>query len=130
MSLLPVEVAHLISQRLGLQAGSAGEGVFSELTRLLFLEVCADLWPGHIAALRDSVAVELLGNRNHKSAVASHIRRCSDELRRFWDMVDEEFVSRLCTLSVIATPESPPTPLTVSSETGRLLARNGLPPAR
>ncbi len=130
LSLLPVEVAHLISQRLGLQAGSAGEGVFSELTRLLFLEVCADLWPGHIAALRDSVAVELLGNRNHKSAVASHIRRCSDELRRFWDMVDEEFVSLLCTLSVIATPESPPTPLTVSSETGRLLARNGLPPAR
>ena len=101
--------------------------MFPELARLLYLRVCSDLWPGHIAALRDSVAVELLGARSHKSAVASHIRRCNDELSRYWDMAEEEFLSRLCTLPVSAAPDPPSPPLVVSTET-RLLLSGMWPP--
>ena len=122
LSLLPGEIAGLISERLGQQASESGEQVFPELIRLLYLRVCSGLWPGHIAALRDSVAVELLGARSHKSAVASHIRRCNDEMSRYWDLVEDEFLSRLCTMPLGARPEEPPT-VSVSSETERLLAR-------
>ena len=128
LALLPGEIARLIYLHLDSQAGQVGAGVFPELARLLYLRVCADLWPGHIAALRDSVAVELLGARNHKSAVTSHIRRCNDELSRYWDMVEEEFLSRLCTLPVAVDREPSPRPIAVSGETERLLS--GMPPSR
>ena len=106
---------------------------FSELAQLLYLRVCSDFWPGHIATLRDSVAVELLGARNHKSAVASHIRRCNEELSRFWEAVEGEFLSRLCTIPLAAVQEHPSlsvadapnpqsSPVAVSRETERLLA--------
>ncbi len=122
LSLLPGEIASLLYLVLDRQAGQAGTGVFPELTRLLYLRVCSDLWPGHIAALRDSVAVELLGARSHKSAVASHIRRCNDELSRYWDMVEEEFLSRLCTMPMANAPEPTPSPVAVSHETELLLS--------
>ena len=122
LSLLPGEVAGLLYMQLDRQASAAGEQVFAELARLLYLRVCSDLWPGHIAALRDSVAVELLGVRSHKSAVASHIRRCNDELSRYWDLVEEDFLSRLCTMPLGATSKEPPT-VSVSSETELLLAQ-------
>ena len=127
LSLLPGEIALLLSRQLERQAAEAGAGVFPELARLLYLRVCSELWPGHIAALRDSVAVELLGARNHKSAVASHIRRCNEELSRYWDMVEEEFLSRLCTLPVAAAPDPTSPPLVVSTET-RLLLSGMWPP--
>ena len=117
LSLLPGEITGLLHLLLERQAAEAGAGVFPELARLLYLRACSDLWPGHIAALRDSVAVELLGARNHKSAVASHIRRCNGELSRYWDTVEEEFLSRLCTLPVSAAPDPPSPPVTVSGET-------------
>ncbi len=123
LSLLPGEIAALLSSRLEDRAREAGEERFAELARLLYLRVCSDLWPGHIAALRDSVAVELLGTHGHKSAVASHIRRCSDELSRFWEAVEEEFLSRLCTMPLATDQEPPPTTVTVSSETELLLSR-------
>ena len=128
LALLPGEIARLLYLHLERQAAEAGAGVFPELARLLYLRVCADLWPGHIAALRDSVAVELLGARSHKSAVASHIRRCNAELSRYWDMVEEEFLSRLCTLPVAVDREPSPRPIAVSGETERLLS--GMPPSR
>ena len=119
LSLMPGEIAGLITDRLNEKAVEMGDEVFAELSRLLYLRVCSDLWPGHIAALRDSVAVELLGARSHKSAVASHIRRCNDELFRYWDMVEEEFLSRLCTLPL--DESSTPPPVKVSKETELLL---------
>ena len=122
--LLPGEIARLIYLHLDRRAAEAGTGVFPELARLLYLRVCADLWPGHIAALRDSVAVELLGARSHKSAVASHIRRCNAELSRYWDMVEEEFLSRLCTLPVAAAPDPTAPPVAVSAETRLLLSHS------
>ena len=122
LSLLPREIAALLSGRLEDRATEAGEEWLAELARLLYLRVCSDFWPVHIAALRDSVAVELLGTRGHKSAVASHIRRCNDELSRFWETVDEEFLARLCTMPLASNQEIPPTTVTVSSETELLLS--------
>ena len=124
LALLPGEIARLLYLHLDSRAGQAGAGVFPELARLLYLRVCADLWPGHIAALRDSVAVELLGARSHKSAVASHIRRCNDELSRYWDTVEEEFLSRLCTMPAAAAPDPPSPPVAVSTETRLLLSHS------
>ena len=123
LSLLPSEIAGLLHLILDRQAGEAGTAVFPELARLLYLRVCSDLWPGHIAALRDSVAVELLGARSHKSAVASHISRCAVELSRFWEAAEEEFLSRLCTLPLAADQDPPPLPVAVSHETELLLSR-------
>ncbi len=122
LSLLPGEIAALLSGRLEDRAREAEEEWLAELARLLYLRVCSDFWPGHIAALRDSVAVELLGTRGHKSAVASHIRRCSEALSRFWEAVDEEFLSRLCTMPLAVDQEPPPSTVTVSSETELLLS--------
>ena len=127
LSLLSGEIVHLISLRLDEQAREAGDEAFSEVMRLLYLQACSDLWPGHIAALRDSVAVEMLGTRGHKSAVASHISRSNGELSRFWVMVEEEFLSRLCTLPVAVAQEPPPSPVAVSSETELLLSRYATP---
>ena len=122
LSLMPGEIAALLSNRLEDRAREAGEERFAELARLLYLRVCSDLWPGHIAALRDSVAVELLGTHGHKSAVASHIRRCSDELSRFWEAVEEEFLSRLSTMPLATDQEPLPSTVAVSSETELLLS--------
>lgn len=127
LSLLPGEIARLLHLLLERQAEEAGVSVFPELARLLYLRVCSELWPRHIDALRDSVAVELLGARNHKSAVASHIRRCNGELSRYWDTVEEEFLSRLCTLPVATAPDTLPPPVAVSQETERLLSRYATP---
>ena len=122
LSLLPEELTYLLSLRMGQQAAEAGEQMFPEIMRLLYLRVCSHLWPEHIAAMRDSVAVELLGARNHKSAVASHIRRCNEELSRFWVAVEEEFLSRLCTMPMADTSEPSPAPVAVSGETELLLS--------
>ena len=124
LSLLPDEIASLFRILLDRKAAEVGTGVFPEVARLLYLRVCSELWPSHIAALRDSVAVELLGARNHKSAVASHIRRSNDELSRFWASVEEEFLSRLCTLPLGETTAPPPSSVKVSSETELLLSHS------
>ena len=123
LHLLPVEIASLITLHLDRQAAERGEVVFAELARLLYLRVCSDLWPGHIAALRDSVATELLGTHSHKTAVASHVRRCNDELTSFWQTVAEEFLSRLCTMPPAADRQLPHSPVVVSGETQSLLSR-------
>ena len=127
LGLLPQELALLLTERLEYQEGRSRKGVFQELARLLWLEVSGDLWPGHIASLQDSVAVELLSYRSHKSAVAAYIRRCADAWARFCDLVEEEFLSRLATFPVADAAAGVPTlaPVAASGETGLLLARQG-----
>ena len=129
LAFLPSEVSSLLAQRLDEQAARSGSEFFLELARLLYLQVCSELWPGHIDALRDSVAVELLGALSHKSSVASHIRRCNEEWHRFREIVDEEFLSRLCTMQLPVPVDPSPAPVTISSETELLLSRHLLPDA-
>ena len=93
--------------------------VFGEAVRLTYLDVCADLWPGHVALLRDSVASQLLSGHSHKSAVAAYIRRSAEAWARFLEMVEAGFLSRLATMSLHAGGVPP---VAVSEETKRLLA--------
>ena len=96
-----------------------GASAFPEAARLLYLQVCGDLWPAHIAILRDSIASQLLSSHNHKSAVAAYIRRGAEAWRDLWERVDAEFLSRLATLPL---PLRSPA-VEVSGETELLLAQ-------
>ena len=121
LALVPAELSALFAERLEGQVGRVGEGVFPGVARLLWLQVCGELWPAHIAGLRDSMASQLLSNLYHKSAVAQFIRRSNEAWREYWELVDAEFLSRL-----IAFPLSPPAEepaVVISRETELLLAR-------
>ena len=126
LSLLPSELGHVLTERLEEQASllglsKGGVSPFPEVARLLYLQVCGDLWPAHIAILRDSIASQLLSGHNHKSAVAAYIRRGAEAWRDLWERVDSEFISRLATLP-LAAPKSPA--VAVSGETELLLAKD------
>ena len=129
LALMPAELSELFSGRLEQQVGRTGEGVFPRAARLLWLQVCGELWPAHIAGLRDLMASQLLSNLNHKSAVAQYVRRSNEAWGEYWELVDAEFLSRL-----IAFPLSPPAdepPVEVSRETKLLLAHQiPSPPGR
>ena len=147
VTMLPAELAALLMERLEWQArqlaqkdqtgesqrgegqygesqhdwgkGSLDNGGFREAARLLYLQVCGDLWPGHIALLRDSIGSQLLTGHSHKSSVAQYIRRSVEAWAALWERVDAEFLSRLSTLT-LTVAISPP--VTVSAETESLLS--------
>ena len=126
LAILPAELSELFVAGLERQVGRMGEVSFLRVARLLWLQVCGELWPAHIAGLRDSMASQLLSSLNHKSAVAQYVRRSNEAWREYWELVDAEFLSRL-----IAFPLSPPADepaVAVSRETELLLAREVLSP--
>ena len=96
---MPAELSALFIARLEQQEStlslSTGERVFPQVARPLWLQVCGELWPAHIAGLRDSMASQLLSSLNHKSAVAQYVRRSNEAWREYWELVDAEFLSRL-----------------------------------
>ena len=122
LGLLPGELTRLLGARLARQAARAGAGVFPELARLLYLQVCGDLWPGHITALRDSIASQLLSGNNHKSGVAQYIRRSVEAWQGLWERVDAEFLCRLSTFPLAVAQASLQPRVVVSRETELLLA--------
>ena len=126
LSLLPTELSALLVARLDQRVAEVDTKVFPRLARLLFLQVCGELWPGHIAGLRDLTATQLLGGANHKSAVAQFIARGHDAWRDFWTTVESEFVSRLLTMPLAGVVEEPA--VVVSPETELLLAQNSPSP--
>ena len=101
--------------------------MFAELARLLYLQVCGELWPAHLALLRDGIASQLLSSYNHKSAVAQYIRRCSEFWRVFWENVDAVFLSRLAGMPLTGSGVASAPEVAVSGETEQLLALNELP---
>ena len=125
LTLVPGELADLLASRIQSRADEAGAGVFPELARLLYLRVCGELWPAHLALLRDSVASQLLSGHYHKSAVAMYIRRCSGYWQALWENVDAAFLSRLAGIPLTASGEPPGPKVEVSGETGRLLMLDG-----
>ena len=120
LALMPEELSALFAARLEQQVGRTGERVFPRAARLLWLQVCGELWPAHIAGLRDSMASQLLSSLNHKSAVAQYVRRSNGAWREYWELVDAEFLSRLLGFPLSPPPEEPP--VTVSRETELLLS--------
>ena len=121
LTLLPAELSALFVARLEQQTNRTGQRAFPRLARLLWLQVCGELWPGHIAGLRDSMASQLLSTLGHKSAVAQYIRRSNEAWREYWELVDAEFLSRLIAFPLSAPPEAPP--IAVSRETELLLSQ-------
>ena len=114
-------IARLEQQESTLSLSKGGERVFPQVARPLWLQVCGELWPAHIAGLRDSLASQLLSSLNHKSAVAQYVRRSNEAWREYWELVDAEFLSRLIAFPLSAPPEEPP--VRVSRETELLLAQ-------
>ena len=114
-------IARLEQQESTLSLSKGGERVFPQVARPLWLQVCGELWPAHIAGLRDSLASQLLSSLNHKSAVAQYVRRSNEAWREYWELVDAEFLSRLIAFPLSPPPEEPP--VTVSRETELLLAQ-------
>ena len=121
LSLLPAGLSDLLAARLEERAAEVDMNASSSLARLLYLQVCGELWPGHLALLRDLTAIQLLGGANHKSAVAHFTTRAQDAWRDFWEMVEAEFVSRLFTMPLAGGAEEPA--VVVSQETELLLAQ-------
>ena len=118
---VPAELSALFIARLEQKVSRTGERVFPQVARPLWLQVCGELWPAHIAGLRDSLASQLLSSLNHKSAVAQYVRRSNEAWREYWELVDAEFLSRLIAFPLSPPPEEPP--VTVSRETELLLAQ-------
>ncbi len=130
LTLLPAELSALFVARLEqraaiLRPSRDGERRFSTLARLLWLQVCGELWPGHLAGLRDLMASQLLSSLGHKSAVAQFVRRSNDAWREYWELADAEFLSRLTAFPLSAPPEAPP--VAVSPETELLLRQAIIP---
>ena len=119
---LPGELGEMFESRLEEVAQRSGTPLFPRIARLLYLQVCAELWPGHLSALRDLVACQMLGGLGHKSAVAQYISRSHDAWRDFREAVDAEFVSRLLAFPLSQEPELPK--VEVSPETKLLLAQD------
>ena len=119
LALMPAELSALFLARLEHQVSRTGESVFPRLARLLWLQVCGELWPAHIAGLRDSMASQLLSNLNHKSAVAQYVRRSNESWGEYWELVDAEFLSRLIAFPLSPLPEEPA--VAASRETELLL---------
>ena len=121
LAAVPQELAGLFVARLG-----DGDGLFSRVARLLYLQVCGELWPGHLAGLRDSMSSQLLSSLGHKSAVAQYVRRSAEAWREYWEAVDAEFVSRLLGMGELAVSSSESTsPVAVGWETELLLSQRG-----
>ena len=140
LTLLPAELSALFVARLYQQAsilslanppipspsgGGLGWGRLQRLARLLWLQICGELWPGHIAGLRDSMSCQLLSNLGHKSAVAQYVRRSNEAWREYWELVDAEFISRLAAFP-LSPPKEAPT-VAVSRETELLLGQEVSP---
>ena len=122
LSLVPAQMTRLLADRVEQQARGVRRGVFPELARLLYLQVCGDLWPAHITLLRDSIASQLLSGNNHKSAVAQYIRRGAEAWQVFWMGVEAEFLSRLATLPLAEPEMASTTSVAVSGETVLLVS--------
>ena len=122
LSSLPGELGEMFESRLEEVVQRSGTPPFPRIARLLYLQVCAELWPGHLSALRDLVACQMLGGLGHKSAVAQYISRSHDAWRDFREAVDAEFVSRLLAFPISQEPELPK--VEVSPETKLLLAQD------
>ena len=123
---LSAELEALFVARLEGRFDGTDEHIRCRMVRLLFLQVCGELWPRHLDVLRDLMASQMLTGMNHKSAVAQYIARCQGAWREFWATVDSEFVSRLMFLST--TPQADEPNVAASRETEALLAQDALSP--
>ena len=93
-------LAELLQQRLAELRGQLGAAKFSELARLLLLQVGDELWENHRANLRKTAAASRLEARTPKTAVAEYIIAAADAWQRFRNEVSHRFVHQILTFPI------------------------------
>ena len=93
-------LAELLQQRLAERREQLGAARFSELSRMLLLQVGDELWENHRANLRNTAAASRLDARAPKTAIAEYIIAAADAWQRFRDEVSHRFVYQMLTFPI------------------------------
>ena len=121
-------LAELLQQRLAERREQLGVGRFSELTRLLLLQVGDELWENHRANLRNAAAASRLEARAPKTAVAEYIISAADAGQCFRNEVSHRFVHQMLTFPITGLTgasdncPTPPAPLAVDPRLAELVS--------
>ena len=105
-----------------------GAARFSELARLLLLQIGDELWENHRANLRNTAAASRLEARAPKTAIAEYIIAADHAWQRFRDELSDRFVYKMLTFPVTGltgTPDNdhlPPSPLVVDPRLSELVS--------
>ena len=93
-------LAELLQQRLAERREQLGAARFSELSRMLLLQVGDELWENHRANLRNTAAASRLDARAPKTAIAEYIIAADDAWQHFRDEVSHRFVYQMLTFPI------------------------------
>ena len=97
---LPGELGGLFVSGLEELEVRLGTSEFASLSRLLYLNICDDLWKTHLIVLQEAVSNQMLSTHSHKSAVARYVSRSFKAWDEFLERVESEFLSRLLTFPI------------------------------
>ena len=121
-------LAELLQRRLAEQREQLGGGRFSELARLLLLQIGDELWENHRANLRNTAAASRLEARAPKTAIAEYIIAADDAWQRFRDEVSHRFMHQILTFPITSSTGAsdryltPPSPLAVDPGLSELVS--------
>lgn len=93
-------LAELLQRRLAQRREQLGAARFSELARLILLQVGDEVWENHRANLRNTAAASRLEARAPKTAIAEYIIAAADAWQRFRDEVSHRFVYQMLTFPI------------------------------
>ena len=120
-------LAELLQRRLAERREQMGAARFSELARLLLLQIGDELWENHRANLRNTAAASRLEARAPKTAIAEYIIAADQAWQRFRDELSDRFVYKMLTFPVTGltgAPDNdhlPPPPLAVDPQLSELV---------
>ena len=120
---LPGELGGLFVSGLEEMEARLGTAEFASLSRLLYLNICDDLWKAHLIALQEAVSNQMLSTHSHKSAVARYVSRSFKAWDEFLERVKSEFLSRLLTFPIDRTDRQPTPPVRVHEDVRALIAQ-------
>ena len=100
-------LAELLRQRLAERRGELGAARFSELARLLLLQVGDELWENHRANLKNTAAASRVAGPAPKTALAEYIIAADDAWQRFRDAVSYGFVYQMMTFPITGLTGAP-----------------------
>ena len=120
---LPGELGGLFMSGLEEMEARLGTAEFDSLSRLLYLNICDDLWKTHLIALQEAVSNQMLSSHNHKSAVARYVGRSFKAWDEFMERVESEFLSRLLSFPIDRMDRQPTPPVRVHEDVRALIAQ-------
>ena len=120
---LPGELGGLFVSGLeGLEA-RLGTTEFASLSRLLYLNICDDLWKAHLIMLQEAISNQMLSSHSHKSAVARYVSWSFKAWDEFMERVERDFLSRLLTFPIDRMDRQPPLRVQVHEDVPVLIAQ-------